>query len=60
MTKCCLATENNQLKSGDYSLLFSMHADDNEHFNYQWPKELLAVYLVVFEVGGINENSSPN
>ena len=30
--------ENNHLKCGDYSRLFSMRADDNEqHFNQRWP-----------------------
>ena len=34
ITKSCLAIENNQLKCGDYLLLFSMGADDDEqHFN---------------------------
>ena len=30
--------EKNQLKCGDYSILLSMRADDDEqHFNQQWP-----------------------
>ena len=34
IAKKCLAIENNQLKCGHYSLLFSMHVDDDEqHFN---------------------------
>ena len=34
VTKSCLATENNQLKCGDYSLLFLMCVnDDEQHFN---------------------------
>ena len=34
ITKSCWSTENNQLKCGDHSLLFSMHADgDEQHFN---------------------------
>ena len=33
----CYAIENNQLKFGDYSILYSMHVDDNEqHFNKWW------------------------
>ena len=34
LQRSCLVLENNQLKCGDYLLLFSMRADDNEqHFN---------------------------
>ena len=35
IAKSCLAIESNQHKYGDYSLLFSICADDDEqHFNY--------------------------
>ena len=40
---------NNQVKCGDYSLLFSMRADDNEqHFNYWWPNLSLNTGLLAF------------
>ena len=41
--------ENNQVKCGDYSLLFSMRADDNEqHFNYWWANLSLNTGLLAF------------
>ena len=40
--------ENNQVKCGDYSLLFSLRADDDEHFNYRWPNLLLNTSLLAF------------
>ena len=41
--------ENNRVKCGDYSLLFSLRADDDEqHFNYRWPNLLLNTSLLAF------------
>ena len=42
LQKSCLVLENNQLKCGDYLLLFSMRTDDDEqHFNWPWPDFLI-------------------
>ena len=44
MKKNCKATENSQLKCGDYSILFSMCADDIEqHFKCQCWFTIVAV-----------------
>ena len=46
--------ENNQVKCGDYSILLSLRADDDEqHFNQRWP-------FADIEVFGISLNLKYN